>query len=233
MPAETRSFVSHSEIGTQEKLAVFLAFIAGYIDAVGLIRWKTYVSFMSGNTTQLGIALSTGKPGIITTSIIVISCFLLGIYAGTCLSIWKRFRTQALLIYIVAFIQIIYMAVSYHSAIAPVPSIAIIGFSMGIMNTIVTAVGTQKINTDFITGTLNSLAINTAMFTMTHEHVREQYKMNAIYLTILCIGFLSGAFVAPFFLPLLGNYALIIPAMLLSVCGLIISHQASNHKKQL
>ena len=37
-----------------ERLAAGLAMIAGYIDAYGLIRYQTYLSFMSGNTTQTG-----------------------------------------------------------------------------------------------------------------------------------------------------------------------------------
>jgi len=78
---KTNISVSSDSIKMQERLAIFLALIAGYIDATGLIQWKTYVSFMSGNTTSLGAAISTGKYGIIITSITVISCFLLGIYA--------------------------------------------------------------------------------------------------------------------------------------------------------
>lgn len=84
---KTNPSVSSDSIKMQERLAIFLALIAGFIDATGLIQWKTYVSFMSGNTTSLGTAISTGKFGIIITSVIVISCFLLGIYAGTCLSL--------------------------------------------------------------------------------------------------------------------------------------------------
>jgi len=233
LAAGTKFPVLQEQIGIQEKLAVFLAFIAGYVDAMGFVKWKTYVSFMSGNTTQLGTALSNGKPGVVVTSVTVISCFLMGIYSGTCISICKRLKSQALPVFIVAFILSIYMVVSYYYSIGPLPSVAIIGFSMGLLNTVVTAIGAQKVNTDFITGTLNSLAVNTARFTMTHNPERKQYKANVIYLTILWIGFLSGAFVVPFFLPLLGNYALSIPALFLSVCGLLISHQSYKLKKQL
>ena len=76
---KTSTSVSSDSIKMQERLAIFLALIAGYIDATGLIQWKTYISFMSGNTTSLGAALSTDKFGIVITSVTVISCFLLGI----------------------------------------------------------------------------------------------------------------------------------------------------------
>jgi len=171
---KTNPSFSSDSIKMQERLAIFLALIAGYIDATGLIRWKTYVSFMSGNTTSLGAAISTGKFGIIITSVIVISCFLLGIYAGTCLSLWKRIKNQILTFHIVSGILIFYSIIAYFYDINNLSSIAIIGFSMGMMNTIITSVGNQKVNTDFVTGTLNSLARNTAMLTMTDDKIKKK-----------------------------------------------------------
>jgi uncharacterized membrane protein YoaK (UPF0700 family) len=216
--------VSSDSIKMQERLAIFLALIAGYIDATGLIEWKTYVSFMSGNTTSLGAAISTGKYGIIITSVTVISCFLLGIYVGTCLSLWKRSKNQILTFYLVSGILIFYSIIAYFYDINNLSSIAIVGFSMGMMNTIVTSVGNQKVNTDFVTGTLNSLARNTAMLTMTDDKVeKEEYKSNAIHLLLLWIGFLTGAFIAPFLLDYFGKWNLMIPALLLMICGLLIS----------
>lgn len=221
---KTNISVSSDSIKKQERLAIFLALIAGYIDATGLIQWKTYVSFMSGNTTSLGAAISTGKYGIIITSITVISCFLLGIYAGTCLSLWKRIKNQILTFYIVSVILIFYSIIAYFYDINNLLSIAIVGFSMGMMNTIITSVGNQKVNTDFVTGTLNSLARNTAMLTMTDDKIKKkEYTSNAIHLLLLWLGFLSGAFVAPFLLDYFGKWTLMIPALLLMICGMLIS----------
>lgn len=219
-----KSLLSSQQIRIQEKLAIFLAFIAGYIDAVGLIQWKTYVSFMSGNTTSLGAAISTGKSGIIITSITVIASFLIGIYAGTCLSLCKRIKNQILTFYVVSGILIFYSIIAYFYDINNLLSIAIVGSSMGMMNTIVTSVGNQKVNTDFVTGTLNSLAKNTAMLSMTKDKVKkEEYRSNVIHLLLLWIGFLSGAFTAPFLFGYFGKWTLIFPALLLMTCGLLIS----------
>lgn len=221
---KTNPSVSSDSIKMQERLAIFLALIAGYIDATGLIQWKTYVSFMSGNTTSLGAAISTGKSGIIITSIIAISCFLLGIYAGTCLSLWKRIKNQILTFYLVSGILIFYTIIAYFYDINNLLSIAIVGFSIGLMNTIITSVGNQKVNTDFVTGTLNSLARNTVMLTMTDDKIKKkEYTSNAIHLLLLWIGFLSGAFISPFLLDYFGKWTLMIPALLLMICGLLIS----------
>ncbi|MBP2615045.1 YoaK family protein [Chryseobacterium jejuense] len=221
---KTNTSVSSDSIKMQERVAIFLALIAGYIDATGLIQWKTYVSFMSGNTTSLGAAISTGKSGIIITSVTVISCFSLGIYAGICLSLWKRIKKQILTFYLVSGILIFYSIIAYFYDINNLLSIAIIGFSMGLMNTIVTSVGNQKVNTDFVTGTLNSLARNTAMLTMTENKAEKiEYTSNVVHLLFLWIGFLSGASIAPFLLDYFGKWTLMIPALSLMICGILIS----------
>jgi len=220
---ETQSLISDGSVRIQEKLAIFLAFIAGYTDATGLIQWKTYVSFMSGNTTQLGAAFFNEKSGIIITSVTVILFFLTGIYTGTCLSLWKRCRVKNITFYIVSGIMIFYSIADYYEHIANVISIAVIGFSMGLMNTIVTSVGSQKINTDFVTGTLNSLARAAALFVMNdNKDQRNEYKANIFHLLFLWLGFLSGASAAPFLLAFSGNWALIFPAALLLICALTI-----------
>lgn len=232
MISQTALTSTSNQIRTQEKLAVFLAFIAGYLDSAGLIKWKIYVSFMSGNTTQLGVALSNNKWSVIITTMTVIGCFVLGIYTGTCLSLWKNCKIQTLPFYIVSGILLIYTAISLYYNLDITLSIAIIGFSTGVMNTIITSIGNQQINTDFVTGTLNSLARNTAMLSMSNDETnRKQYKLNAIHLLLLWTGFLSGAFTVPFLLPSLGNWTLSLPAVLLIICALFTPTTTINPKK--
>lgn len=232
MISQTALTATSNQIRTQEKLAVFLAFIAGYLDATGLLKWKIYVSFMSGNTTQLGVALSHNKWAVIITTLTVIGCFVLGIYSGTCLSLWKKCKIQTLPFYIVSGILLIYTAISLYYNINTTLSIAIIGFSTGVMNTIITSIGSQQINTDFVTGTLNSLARNTAMLSMSNdESNNKQYRLNAIHLLLLWTGFLLGAFTVPFLLPSLGNWTLSLPAVLLIVCALFTTITTINPKK--
>ncbi|WP_154341210.1 YoaK family protein [Flavobacterium sp. LC2016-23] len=232
MFSQTEFTITPDQIRTQEKLAVFLAFIAGYLDAVGILKWKIYVSFMSGNTTQLGVALSSGKLVVMITTFAVIACFMLGIYAGTCLSLWKNSKTQTLPFYIVSGILLIYTGVAQYYNISIVLSIAVIGFSTGVMNTIVTSVGNQNINTDFVTGTLNSLSRSIAMLSMSGDQTdKKQYKINAMRLSLLWIGFISGAFTSPFVLPRLGNWTLSLPAIALVICSLLLPIKNFNLKK--
>ncbi|WP_343658322.1 YoaK family protein [Chryseobacterium sp.] len=223
MVSETKLPPYDSSVRIQEKLAVFLAFIAGYTDATGLIQWKTYVSFMSGNTTQLGAALFSEKHSVIISSVTVISFFLAGIYMGTCLSLSKKFINKKIIFYMVSGIMILYCITDYYEHLANALSIAITSFAMGLMNTAVTSVGNQKINTDFVTGTLNSLARTAALFVMSDQaDERKEYRVNIFHLLFLWMGFLCGASVAPFLLSCLGNWTLIFPAALLLICALTI-----------
>jgi len=180
---------------------------------------------MSGNTTQLGAGLSSQSLVILITTLTVISSFLIGIYLGTCLFLCKMLKVKLLSFYVVAGILMIYTIIAYFYSINNISSVAIIGFSMGIMNTIITSVGNQKVNTDFVTGTLTSLARNTALLSMTNDVAeREEYKSNAIHLLLLWISFLSGAIFGPIMLGYFGNWTLAFPATLILACGLLISN---------
>ena len=227
----TGLYASSDTARMQERFAIFLALIAGYIDATGLIKWKTYVSFMSGNTTQLGAALAKGDLGIVFTSLTAITSFILGVYAGTCLAFWKKNRMKRLPVFIVSGLLASYTMFTFYRTINVGESIGIIAFSMGIMNTIVTSVGDQKINTDFVTGTLNSLARNTAVWSMTNNEIeRKRSKSSSILLLLLWAGFLSGAAAATFLFPILANWALVPPAFLLLTSSMFIPIQLLNTK---
>ncbi|MFC4479057.1 YoaK family protein [Flavobacterium chungangensis] len=233
MDVQTQFIDSSEQTRSQEKLAIFLAFIAGFLDAAGFLKWKVYVSFISGNSTQLGIALSSGKLNVLLSSITVIGCFVFGIYAGTCISLWRESKIQTLPFYIVSGILIVYTMASNYYTINNGLSIPIILFSTGVMNTIVTSVGSQKINTDFVTGTLNSLARNTAMLSLSrNKSSRKFYKLNALRLLLLWIGFLLGASVVPIILPLLKNWTLILPASLLLACAFLLPITDFNLKNK-
>lgn len=222
MLPEKKVFLYADKIGAQEKLAILLTFIAGYIDAVGLIKWRTYVSFMSGNTTQLGTAIATRTVEVISSSGCVIGSFVSGIYLGTCLSQCQRQQKFSSRFFIVAGILIAYSIVGSYYQIPSYSSLVVVGFSMGVMNTIVTSVGKQNVNADFVTGTLNSLAKNSAMYTMSsNAEDKATYGSNVIHLLILWIGFVSGAYIAPILLDILAKWTLILPAFFLLVAAFI------------
>ena len=64
-------------------LAALLAALAGYIDAVGFLQLGGFfVSFMSGNSTRLGVGAALGDLTIVATAGGLIGLFVLGVIGG-------------------------------------------------------------------------------------------------------------------------------------------------------
>lgn len=65
-------------------MAVLLAALAGYLDGIGFLQLNGFfVSFMSGNSTRLGVGLGGGEldPALLAGAIIL--CFLAGVILGS------------------------------------------------------------------------------------------------------------------------------------------------------
>jgi len=202
--------------GAQERLAVFLAFMAGYVDGVGYMKLKTYVSFMSGNTTQVGFNIAHGSIAAASSAVTAIGGFVAGIYLGTCLSVWRPHYSNALNIRISSGLLLLYMTLSHFFFLSSILAVWIISLSMGVMNTIVSSVGKQAVNTDFVSGTLNSLAKKLASFSMAKNAIeRTEHKVGALRLLFLWLGFLSGAAVGVLAVHLFGGWSLGVPALFL------------------
>ena len=64
-------------------LAVGLSAIAGYVDAIGFLKLGGFfVSFMSGNSTRLGVGIATGHWETVRTALVLIGLFVAGVVAG-------------------------------------------------------------------------------------------------------------------------------------------------------
>lgn len=64
-------------------LAVVLAGVAGYVDAIGFLKLGGFfVSFMSGNSTRLGVALATGHVAAALTVVGLVVSFVVGVVLG-------------------------------------------------------------------------------------------------------------------------------------------------------
>ena len=64
-------------------LAVVLAGVAGYVDAIGFLKLGGFfVSFMSGNSTRLGVALATANWAAAMTVLTLVGSFVGGVVLG-------------------------------------------------------------------------------------------------------------------------------------------------------
>ena len=64
-------------------LAAALSGVAGYVDAVGFLKLGGFfVSFMSGNSTRLGVGVATGQWATARTALALIGLFVTGVVLG-------------------------------------------------------------------------------------------------------------------------------------------------------
>ncbi len=125
-----------------------MAFLAGATDVYSLAELHDlYVSFMSGNTTMLGVALGTGDPARAATIAFLVGLFVIGAAGGAVLAnFFGRSQTPAV-ISIVSIVLCVPVLI---------PSWTVYAFilAMGSLNAAISKVGTASVSLTFVTGAL-------------------------------------------------------------------------------
>jgi uncharacterized membrane protein YoaK (UPF0700 family) len=136
-------------------LAACFSAVAGYVDAIGfLITGGFFVSFMSGNTTRLGIGLTEGSSnGGFAAALLV--TFVVGVMLGAVTGrIAKSYRRPAVLALVTVLLA---AAVVLHwlgaGALVAIPMV----LAMGAENTVFAEDGDVRIGLTYMTGTLVKL----------------------------------------------------------------------------
>ena len=115
----------------ERRLAICLALIAGYVDAYALRAFATYVSFMSGNTTQTGSMTGQGKLAAALPSAVAIVLFVVGSFAGTWLTHSGLRHSRQILFGAVAALLAVIIGVMQPGSLDAKVGIATLSLSMG------------------------------------------------------------------------------------------------------
>src|SRR5258708_8294606 len=76
-------------------LACALSALAGYVDAIGFLHLGgLYVSFMSGNSTRMGVSLAEGQWSSAAESLGLIALFVLGAAPGSLIVLGRGVNRQ-------------------------------------------------------------------------------------------------------------------------------------------
>jgi uncharacterized membrane protein YoaK (UPF0700 family) len=192
-------------------LGLALTATAGWIDAVGFLRLNGfYVSFMSGNTTRLGIALFEEQWGVVTLALAIVALFFAGSFCGgLTAAVPDRLALPAILGF-EAVLLVLALALSArgleHQAVLVLP------VAMGVQNGAVYRLHPGA--TTFVTGTL---------FRAGHELARRIVGVrDAAWLSQLCIwlSFAVGAAAGATANARWGMVALTIPLAIASICAI-------------
>ena len=129
--------------------ALALIAVAGAVDAVGFLQFRTfYVSFMSGNTTRIAIAISERDFALVLHGSAIVTSFMVGVIVGDLVTgVPPRRRGITLLI----------EAASLVFALAlPSPSWSSLplAFAMGLHNALVLRAEHISVSLTYVTGTL-------------------------------------------------------------------------------
>lgn len=205
---------------TGQWVAVLLAMIAGYVDAYGYISYRTYLSFMSGNTTQTGLMTGHGDFPTATPTLLAIVSFVVGVFAGTLLIASGIGRSRRLALGLVAALLAVNVGAAQLDCISNLVSIATLSFAMGVMNTTMSRIGGETLNLTFVTGTLNkigghfALALKRAPLPDAQgardTHVRRAFILAGVWAAFLMGAVLGGGATSRF-----GGWVLLHPCLIL------------------
>jgi len=128
-------------------LAGLLAALAGFVDATGYLHLSgLFVSYMSGNSTQLAIALGQGDLGEAGTIAELVALFVLGAAAGQVLA---GFTGKWHLTWVLIGVAIL-LAIAGALGNSPEPMV----LAMGALNAAMHRAGSIPVSLTFVTGVL-------------------------------------------------------------------------------
>jgi uncharacterized membrane protein YoaK (UPF0700 family) len=204
----------------QERLAACLAMIAGFVDAYGIINYNTYLSFMSGNTTQTGYKIGQGKIAAVVPSALAIVFFLCGSFAGALLAHSAVRRSRRLVFVVVAASLALIFGLTHLGFLSGGVHISVLSFAMGLSNTALSRVGAETVSLTFMTGTLSRLGVHLAMAVRRlpvpdSQGTWDTHMHRALNLAGIWAGFIAGALLSGAATPHFGVWVLFFPMLIL------------------
>lgn len=133
-------------------LAIALAALAGFVDAAGFLAADRYfVSFMSGNTTRLGVDLASA-PAMAWLPALLIGAFVAGVTGGALIAQRAGARRKPVVLALVA--ALLGLAAAFHVEQAGLPMLALLAAAMGALNNTFQRDGAVAVGLTYMTGAL-------------------------------------------------------------------------------
>jgi len=232
----------------RKRLVILLAGAAGCLDAVGYLMLGLFTANMTGNTILLGLSLGRAAWAEALHNVAAIAAFVAGAGAGTLVVRSLRrlahgLGAEAVVLALAVAAWIVFGAPRGRVAEpAAYWLIALLAAAMGIQSAAVRRVGEQRVATTYVTGTLTTLATDTASDLLDRwsarrgggeAEARETPKTPAARGTALMTGlwavYLFGALVGGFAEQRWSMWAVVAPIAVL--LGVMASDLAHRHKE--
>ncbi|WP_426139701.1 YoaK family protein [Pseudomonas sp. DWP3-1-2] len=218
LPSPVRRTVSPAHLHMQKwrgrigmSLAAALSVLAGMTDAIGFMATGDFVSFMSGNTTRLAVAISDADIGTTARLSLAIATFVLGNALGIVVARLGGRRALPLLLSI-GMLLCVAAAWPLDSRIGTVVAAIL---AMGMLNAAVEQVNGLPVGLTYVTGALSRFGRGFGRW-MLGEH-RDGWRVQLVPWTGMFIGAVIGAILEQ----RMGLNAMLICGMLAALLGLL------------
>ena len=132
-------------------LVASLSVLAGMTDAIGFLATGDFVSFMSGNTTRLAVAIGQGDISLVVRLIFAVLAFIAGNTLGILLARWGGHRALPLMLEIAGLL----CAAALLPFESQVPALLAAILAMGMLNAAVEQVNGLPVGLTYVTGALS------------------------------------------------------------------------------
>jgi uncharacterized membrane protein YoaK (UPF0700 family) len=171
-------------------LACALSALAGYVDAIGFLHLGgMFVSFMSGNSTRMGVSLAEGQWASALESLGLIALFVIGAAAGSLIVLGRGVNRQPLVLLAEALL-LAGAALAYGVGRSNV-AVAAIVLAMGLENAVFQIHGGAGLGLTYVTGAL--VKVGQLVAAALTGGARWAWAPNLLLWAALVLGSLCGA----------------------------------------
>jgi uncharacterized membrane protein YoaK (UPF0700 family) len=176
----------------QLSLGLLLTAAAGFADVVGFIELGGhFTSFMSGNTTQLGLALAQPDWHSVMLPALLVALFFIGSVLGSLLALtggkrWGSSATTALVLMCLS-LTVVFSFAGW----APEHFMLMLAAGAGAQNAILPSTGSVRLGTTFVTGTLFTAGLDLAR-AIKHQAPPWRWAQHLLVWFSLLLGGLVG-----------------------------------------
>ena len=192
-------------------LVASLSVLAGMTDAIGFLATGDFVSFMSGNTTRLAVAIGEGDLSLVVRLLFAVLAFIVGNALGVLLARWGGRRALPLMLVIAGLLC--------TAALLPfatqVPALLAAIVAMGMLNAAVEQVNGLPVGLTYVTGALSRFGRGLGRWVLGER--RSGWRVQLVPWTGMLLGAVMGALLEAQF----GLKAMLFSAGFAAVLGLL------------
>ena len=192
-------------------LVASLSVLAGMTDAIGFLATGDFVSFMSGNTTRMAVAIGEGDMSMAIRLVFAVLAFIAGNALGVLLGRLSGRRALPLLLVIAGLLC--------TAALLPfdtrVPALLAAILAMGMLNAAVEQVNGLPVGLTYVTGALSRFGRGLGRWMLGERH--SGWRVQLVPWTGMLLGAVMGALLEAHF----GLKAMLFSAGFVTVLGLL------------